>query len=217
MKQNIRFIVVVSVIVVLVGILAVRERLRTRDIVFAEALDEVVAVIDGQKLTLRDVAFYIAYEEGQMEWEARLYDPKDTGAFWRIYTNHTFIWDEGKNTALNMAVHDAIFYQMAIEQGLSLTEEEELLLANDRYDFWSDLEDWQRERLGVSEETLGESMRRLALAEKYQYLLSDMKDAEFASYSFNGAAYERLLESHECEIEDSLWERVPFGSITVDH
>ena len=217
MRQNLYFTVVLAVIVIMVGILSVRERLRTRDIVYAESLDEVAAIVDGQELTLQDLAFYVAYEEGQIEWEARLYDYSDTGAFWRIYTNYTFLREAGKDTAMDMAVHDAIFYQLALGEGLSLSAEEEQLLANDQYDFWSDLEEDQRARLGVNEEVLGESMRRLALAEKYQYLLSEIEDVEFESYSFQGIAYERLLESHMCEIVDSVWDRVPFGSITVDH
>lgn len=217
MRQKLYFTAVLTVIVIAVGILSVRERLRTRDIVYAESLDEVAAIVDGQELTLQDLAFYVAYEEGQMEWVARLYDYSDTGAFWRIYTNHTFLWQAGKDTVMDMAVHDAIFYQLALDEGLSLSEEEEEMLANDQYDFWSDLEEEQRARLGVSEVALDESIRRLALAEKYQYLLSEIEEVEYESYSFQGIAYERLLESHACEIVDSVWDRVPFGSITVDH
>ena len=217
MRQNLRFTVVLLVIVIILGVLSVRERLRTRDIVYAESLDEVVAVVDGQELALRDLAFYVAYEEGQLERDARLYDHSDTGAFWRIYTNATYLRQEGKDIVMNMAIHDAVFYRMALEEGLTLSEEEEQFLANDQYDFWSDLEEEQRTRLGVSEEELGESMRRLALAEKYQYLLSEMENVEFAAYSFNGTAYERLLDAHAYTIVESIWERVPFGSITVDH
>ena len=217
MRQKLYFTAVLVVIVIATGMLSLHERLRTREIVYAKSLDEVAAIVDGQELTLRDLAFYVAFEEGQMEWEARLYDYSDTGAFWRIYTNYTFLREAGKDTAMDMAVHDAIFYQLALDAELSLSEEEERLLANDQYDFWSDLEEDQRARLGVSEEVLDESMRRLALAEKYQYLLSEMEDVEFEAYSFQGIAYERLLESHMYEIVDSVWDRVPFGSITVDH
>ena len=217
MKQKVYFTVFLILILILLGVLSVRQRLRTRDIVYAESLDEVAAVVDDQELTLRDLAFYVAFEEGQMEWDARAYDIHDTGAFWRIHTNHTFLRAEGKEAAMKMAVHDTLFYQMAMEEGIVLSQEEEELLANDQYDFWSDLTEEQRESLGVEEDAVKESMRRLALAEKYQYLLAEMKGRSYEEYSFNGSAYERLLETHTYEVIGAVWDRVPFGSITVDH
>ena len=29
--------------------------------------------------------------------------------------------------------------------------------------------------------------------------------------------YEKLLAQHTCELDETTWDRVPFGSITVDH
>ena len=47
-----------------------------------------------------------------------------------------------------MAVHDEIFYQMAVAEGMKLDVTEQEYLENDESDFWSDLRDWQREQLG---------------------------------------------------------------------
>lgn len=205
------------VIVVVLGVLSFFEYRGKEKLVFADSLDEVVLTVDGRELTLRDIAFYIAYEEGEIEKAARVYNPKDTGEYWKIYTNHTFIREEGKQAVLDMAVHDEIFYQLALAEGMELSEEEEAHLVNDCYDFWSDLEEDQRLALGVTEEVLAESMRKIALAEKYQYLLAQMKQKSVEEYSFSGQAYEKLLEKHAYAVEENVWERVPFGSITVNH
>lgn len=217
MKRKLQFTAVLLIIVIVLGILSFFEYQGKEKLVFADSLDEVVLTVDGRELTLRDVAFYIAYEEGEIEKAARVYNPENTDEYWKLYTNHTFIREEGKQAVLDMAVHDEIFYQLAIAEGMELSEEEEAHLVNDCYDFWSDLEEEQREVFGVPEEVLAESMRKIALAEKYQYLLSEMKQKSEEEYFFSGQAYQKLLEEHEYTVEENIWERVPFGSVTVNH
>lgn len=217
MKQKFKFTIILLGIVAALGILSFREYQSRQDLVFANSLDEVVLTVDGQELTLRDMAFYIAYQEGKIEKEARIYNPEDTDEYWNLYTNGTFMREAGKQAVLDMAVHDEIFYQMAVEEGMQLSEKEEEYLANDRYDFWSDLEEEQRTELGVSEDELAESMRKIALAEKYQYLLAEMKQKNADDYAFWGQAYEKLLEEHEYTVEEKVWKKVPFGGVTVNH
>lgn len=217
MKQKLKFTIILLVIVVALGVMSFNEYQSRQNLVFSNSLEEVVLTVDGRELTLKDMAFYIAYQEGEIEKAARIYNPEDTDEYWNLYTNNTFLREAGKQAALDMAVHDEIFYRLAVEEGLELSEEEETHLANDRYDFWSDLEEEQRAALGVSEEILAESMRKIALAEKYQYLLAEMKQKSAEAYAFSGAAYEKLLEEHEYAIEEDVWERVPFGGVTVNH
>lgn len=217
MRQKLCFTAILLVIVVPLGISAVRNGKMKQELSFPDSLEEVAAVVDGRELALRELAFYIAYEEGKIEEDARIYNPGNTDEYWRIYTNHTFLREEGKKTAMDMAIHDEIFYQLAMTEGIELTKEEETYLANSQYDFWSDLEEEQRERLGVEEDVIKESLRRLALAEKYQYLLAEIQNRDFEDYSISGRAYQKMLEEHECEICDAIWDRVDFGGITVNH
>lgn len=203
--------------VIVLGVMAFqRGRLRQK-LSLPGSLDQVAVTVDGRELTLRDMAFYIAYEEQLIEEQALIYDPSDTGAYWKVFTNHTFFRTLGRDTAMEMAIHDEIFYRLAEEEGIVLNEEEEKRLANSQYDFWSDLEEEQRERLGVCEEDIKESLRKLAIAEKYQGILAEMEGREFGAYSISGQTYQELLEKHTYEIEKDVWERVDFGGITVDH
>ena len=41
-------------------------------LVFADSLDEIVAEVNGQNLKLRDMAFYIAYDEMKVEEQAEM-------------------------------------------------------------------------------------------------------------------------------------------------
>lgn len=217
MRQTKRFFLMLAVFLVLAGALAYRSGRNKSELKFGEALDEVVAVVDGDELTVRDMAFYIAYEEGLIEKHAIIYDAEDTGAFWRVFTNRTFLRSKAKQTVLDMAVHDMIFYQLSRAESMELTEEEEACVADSQYDFWSDLEEEQREALGISQEEMNETIRRIALAEKYQTLLAAIERTEYDDYSFDGKAYQRLLTEHEYKVYEDIWDRIQFGSITVNH
>lgn len=217
MKQKLKITAVLLLIVLVLGIFSVAEYERRRELVFAEVLDEVILTVDQRELKLSELAFYVAYQEQQIEAAARIYNPDNTNEYWSLHGNRMFLRDEGKQAVLDMAVHDEIFYQMAAAEGLELTPQEEEHIANDRYDFWSDLGKEERAALGISEEELLWSMRKIALAEKQQQLLAEIKQCSFEEYSLGGQAYERLLWEHEYTVAEDIWERVPFGSVTVDH
>lgn len=217
MRDKLRITIILLAIIIVLGFISFREYESRRDLSFIETLDEVAVTVDGYELTMRDMAFYIAFKECEMEETARIYEPEDTDEYWNLYTNHTFLREEGKRVVMDMAIHDEIFYRLAVDEGIELSAAEQEHLANDQYDFWSDLEEEQRERLGVGEEVLAESMRKIALAEKYQALLSEIEQKDYEAYSFTGAEYEEMLLEHTYEIEDSVWDRIRFGGVTVNH
>lgn len=217
MRQKLRFTAVLVVLLIILGTASYREQGKRQKLSFPESLDLVVVTVDGEQVTLREIAFYIAYEEGSMEDAAIIYNPDNTDEYWRLYTNHTFLREQAKQTVVDMTVHDTLFAQMAAEEGIVLSEAEEQYLANEQQDFWSDLTEEQRESLSVSEDTLDETMRKMALAQKYQSILAEMEQVDYEDYSIGGTEYEKLLAQHTCELDETTWDRVPFGSITVDH
>lgn len=217
MRQKLRFTAVLVVLLIILGTASYREQGKRQKLSFPESLDLVVVAVDGEQVTLREMAFYIAYEEGSMEDAAIIYNPDNTDEYWQLYINHTFLREQAKQTVVDMTIHDTLFYQMATAEKITLSEEEEQYLANDQQDFWSDLTEEQRARLGVDEETIDASMRKMALAQKYQSILAEMEQVDYEDYSIGGTEYEKLLAQHICELDETTWDRVPFGSITVDH
>ena len=159
MRQKLRFTAVLVVLLIILGTASYREQGKRQKLSFPESLDLVVVTVDGEQVTLREMAFYIAYEEGSMEDAAIIYNPDNTDEYWRLYTNHTFLREQAKQTVVDMTVHDTLFAQMAAEEGIVLSEAEEQYLANEQQEFWSDLTEEQRESLSVSEDTLDETMR----------------------------------------------------------
>lgn len=216
-KQKVRFTSVLLMVILILGLVSMASGQKRNYLEYPRALDKTVVVVDGRELTLQDIAFYIAYEENLVEQDALLYSPQNTAKYWNLRSKGTFARVKAKEAVLQMAVHDEIFYRMAEMQGVVLNEQDEAYLLNTQMDFWSDMDEALTGQLGVTEEILNESMRKIALAEKYQYLLAEMEGKAFEEYSLSGEAYQKLLEEHPYEIKEKVWERVHFGTVTVEH
>ena len=122
MRQKLRFTAVLVVLVIILGMASYREQGKRQKLSFPESLDLVVVAVDGEQVTLREMAFYIAYEEGNMEDAAIIYNPDNTDEYWQLYINHTFLREQAKQTVVDMTIHDTLFYQMATAEKITLSE-----------------------------------------------------------------------------------------------
>ena len=185
---------------------------------YQEHLGDTAVTVDSEEITFQDLAFYILYEEGKIEEQARIYNPDYTKDYWNLHTNDTFIQLEAKEVVLGMAVHDHLFYQMAVAEGMdTLTDEEEQKLEYRITDFWEDLLDIQWEKLPCSEETINEQIRLAAIAEKYQNYLAEEFGPSQAAYKYDGYYYQQIMEQHQVKTNDKLWDRLVLGDITLSH
>lgn len=183
---------------------------------YAEHLDDVAVTIDGEEYKFRDLAFYLAYQEQSVDEQAKVYSLENKNEYWNLHTNGSFIRLEAKNMAMDMAVHDVIFYQLALQDGVSLSQEEKDYVENKENDFWNDLEEEGQERLGVSREEITQTFEHMALAQREQQLLADSKGVDYREYNVGEDMYQKLLEEHTYKINDKLWERLDFGNIILD-
>jgi hypothetical protein len=187
-------------------------------IVYREALDTVALEVNGTELTLRDVAFYVAYEEDQVEQQALAYDAEDTGKYWNVHADGVYIRVAARNAAAQMAIHDEVFYQMALADGIELSDEEEEVMQSHLEDFWADLLDGEKDtRLGVTKEDIEATMRKIAYAEKMQTIYAELNNLSYEDYDFSGEAYEELLKEQKYKIRGNIWKRLGFGNITLEH
>ncbi|MCR4673609.1 MAG: hypothetical protein K5675_01255 [Lachnospiraceae bacterium] len=218
-EKVLRFFIIITVAsaILLSALMSYQSR---QYLIYSENLDQVAVTVDDiQDLTLEDLAFYVIYEENAIEQKALIYDSENSMSFWNIHTNKVFVKVEAQKTAMNMAVHDYLFYDEALKCGLVLSEEEKELLENRRTDFWEDLYDVQKENLPVSYETLNDSMRKIALAEKYQLKLAEENGTTYAAYAYDGYDYKQWLNEHDISVKvnKKVWNRINFGNITLVH
>lgn len=187
---------------------------RSRDFVYRDHLDDTAVTIDGEKLTYRDVAFYVVYEENQVQTAALAYDQEKPWNYWDSHINGVFIISEARRVSMEMAIHDRILLRMAQEHGVALSTDEKQQMEDRITDFYEDLYDDQKENLPVSYDVLSRTIADIAVSEKYQQILADENDDTFASYGYDGRAYEKLEKKHKVKISDS-WNRIRMGRITL--
>ena len=215
-RYKITFILLM--ITIAMGIIAVDTRTRREDIVYSDSLPMVVAVVEGEEITLRDFAVYVAHQEAQVQEQAIIYDPQDTRKYWNVHTDGTYISHAARNEAMSMAIHDELFYQLAQDFDISFSEEEMQILENDVADFWNDLVDEDKEkRLGITREDVYNTMYKIAISQKSQMIYAKMNGVDYEDFDFYEEEFLAFLEEYEYEVYDKVLNRIDFGDITLVH
>lgn len=206
----------VSVAVILCALLCLGGcGVRQETIVFNEHLDETALVLDGQEYSLRAFAFYIAYEEQLIQEQALLYNAENPNAYWNTHMNGHFVRVRARTEAMNLAIHDFLLYDLAMDMGMELNDEQIKYAKSRCDDFWMDIGETAQERLGVPKEEMEETLLRMALAQAYQELIAAMDGVPMEDYNAEGAAYEKLLDEHTYKIKKSVWEGISMGHVTL--
>ena len=204
-KQSWIFTIILLLIIVGISIGSSWQTKQRQQLVYTESLDKVAA-------------FYVAYEEAEVEKQAFAYDAEHPKKYWGIRLNKTYVYAAARNAVIQMAIHDEVFYEMAMQEEIELTDDETQTLKARTNEFWQDLvEDGKDVLLGVQEADIAETMRRIAYAEKYQSIYAQMEEASYEDYDFSGDAYSKLLEKQDYSINKNVVKRLGVGSITLQY
>ena len=216
--QKYRIVIFLVLLVVLMILVAIETRNNREEIVYADSLDEIVATVRGEEISLRDFALYVAHQEAEVQEQAVVYNPENTRAYWNIHTDGTYISHAARNEAMSMAIHDELFYQLSQELEIVLTTEESKLIENDADDFWADLiEEEKHLRLGITRDDVYNTMCKIACAEKAQSIYAAMAGVDYEDMDFYEEEFLKFLEKYEYKVDDSVLSRLDFGDITLVH
>ena len=178
-------------------------------------LSDAVLRVDGKDLTLSDLAFYILDTETTVQKQALTYDPENPVSYWNLHMNGRFLVLMVKEGIIRTAVHDEIFYQMAKRDNLELTEEERSEVKKRAEDYYAGLSTFQKEAVGLNEDSLYLAMEKIGTAEKYVSLYSIEKNCSPEDLAVDGSEYESLLNQHKWKIYSTVWEEVKVGTVTL--
>lgn len=215
-KKPVIILLILAAVLVLIFLLTMLFSKGREKLVYRENLDLVAVTVEGEELTLSDLAFYVAYEEGEVQKQALIYDRDHPIRYWNIHTNDEFIRITARKAAVDMMLHDHVYAREAAEKGYSLTEEEKTLCDSAASDFWSDLGSDQKAALGISEETVYDTCRNIGLAEKYLSRVSEESGRDLALYETGGKLWEEKRDGMDIRYHDAVLSRVEMGTITVN-
>lgn len=208
--------IILGIIVIVLGLYSYNASSLRRGINYQECLDKEAVSVNGRSLTFRDVAFYVIYEESEVEDQAKVYYAENTKKYWNLHIDGEFVRVAARNAAIQMAIHDELFYQMAVADGIELSEDDEEALSLSQADFWSDVRDYDKHiKVGVTEEDIKGAMRKIAIAQKYQEIYAGLKNAEVSDYDFTGDLYKELLEKNDHKVNKELWRHINFGTVSL--
>ena len=66
--------IVLGVLVILLGMFTIRSAGSRKELSYTECLDQTAVTVNGQKVTFREAALYVAYEEQSVQEQALVYD-----------------------------------------------------------------------------------------------------------------------------------------------
>ena len=196
---------VIFLITALVGIFSVRSAVKSRFAV-EEHLQDTVIEVDGQPITLKDMAFWILDTETSVQEQALQYDFDEPEKYWRARVNSGIV---------DTVIHDEIFYRMAVRDGVSLTDEEMSTVEEKAELYYQELTDSQKATLQISEEDIRSAMEKIGTAEKYAELFCIEKQCEYEDAAVAGNAYVEELNRHDYKLHHDVWNRVKVGTLTI--
>lgn len=187
-------------------------------LVYKDSLDKVAVQINDEDLTLRDLAFYVGTVEYRVQQEALIYDAKDPNRYWSMRIKGGFTNAVARKNTMQMAIHDALFYQMAQKEGITLDADEKKRVQNELEDFWEDLTERQGEKaLGISRKEAEAVIEKIACAQKYQAIYAQLHNRSYEEYDFTEKPYQKLLKKQSYKVYEGVWNRVSFGNVTYNN
>lgn len=183
---------------------------------YLDHIDETIVTVDDNELILHDLGFYVLYEETLGNSMAITYDSEQPSSFWGKHTNGVFISSQARRSALDMMIHDEIFYEMALKEQVELSEDD-LLLVEERFqDFLSPISTKQLDAVGMTEEELHDALEKIALSEKYMIQYADEHQIYYDDYNITGKSYQELLSNHTIEENTYLINKLNVGKISIN-
>lgn len=223
-KKTIIIIIIVAVCIVAIGQLY--GILTTFH--YEDHLDDTVLTIDSTQITLREFGYYIYDTEAFVQKQAIQYDSENPTHWWNTHfaagEDSTFICDYAKVTAINSCVCDEIYYQLAMQNGITLTETEKAYAADEANQIQEQMNDYQLGVTGLNSDIILEYRSKQALATKYAQTL--LQTVDFSAYeddpntllSGNGDYFQDvILPEYTVTENDKVLDNITLGKITVNY
>lgn len=175
----------------------------------------------SSSLSFREFGYYILVMEKDVQETACAYDPKQPSSYWNLYIGSEdnkvgYVRNLAKEYAVSYAVRDLIYEEEAEKAGFQMDTQQREDAEMDGRDMLSDF--FSEEKLaavGMDEEAFLQMAVRVANGQAYiTYLVDQGYSPE--ELEVGGSYYEKLLEQYQTEVNQSIYDEIIFGSITVN-
>ena len=188
---------------------------------YERSLDKTVLIVQGEEVKLKELSYYFMIEEESVNETALTYDPENPRAYWNLYINSTFVSVAARDTAIDYFLRDRLYYRLAMEEGMGLTEEEWEEVYRRADAMVTDMTPKQQ-RLGMTEEDLIIALEKHQMADNY--VLKHAKEQELtmseevlsAYFGLNSPFFKEQKQKAEVKYKDRILDKIRLGNLTIN-
>ncbi|WP_310601829.1 peptidylprolyl isomerase [Anaerosporobacter sp.] len=140
---------------------------------------DVAVTIDGEKLTMADMLYYIYSYESQIDYMDQMYQYYFNTGYWDMEIEEgKTIRQDSKEQAMTTAIRYEVLYKEAIKNNYSLTDDEIATIKENSVAVIEEMSEEQLKLTGFTEETVTEIQKKWSLTDKYYQDLIDALDVD---------------------------------------
>lgn len=216
-------VVFVSVVIlVIIGIFAFSHIRWKNHFSYEKSLDETLFTYSGGKAKLRDITYYIMIEEEAVNEAATAYDADNVKAYWNLHINNSFVSDEAKQKALDYCTRDILYAQLAREEGIEVTIEQDMEIQKKTKNILEGLTEKQK-ALGLTGEDIYTALVNNQLADNYVIWQAEERELTMtekvlsAYYGINSKFFQTTKGKAEFKLNKDLWAEITLGDLTIEN
>ncbi|MGN0312490.1 MAG: hypothetical protein ACI4CC_06910 [Lachnospiraceae bacterium] len=215
-------IAVLSIVtVILLAAVAALVYKKNTAFVYEKALEKTAITTTEENIPLKSLSYYFMIEEESVNETALTYDAENPKAYWGLYVNNSFVCDEALDTAVDYFLRDHLYYQLAMQEEMSLTQEE----WDDIYLKTGDIMEGMTEKqktLHMTEEDVEQALVENQLADDYVLKMAKALDLHMteevlsAYFGINSPFFKKQKEEKQVAVNEKLLENIKLGSLTIN-
>lgn len=195
--------------------------------VFTEHLEETAITIDNQKITVKELSFYIMDVEEYVNVQALKYNQEDPGDYWNTHfsagNDSAFVSDAAKDQVYDICISDYLYAMAAKENDYELSDLAKKTAETEGMERYRSMSQKQLQVTRLSEEELIDLAVRESLATSYAKYLSETVDWSYTvlspstELSPSGEYYkEKIMNNHQINVNKKLKTKITLGNLTIN-
>lgn len=217
-SKNIITVICTIVIILSIGAFA----LITADIivgdgfVYQDSLEETILTVGDETVSLKEISYYILVAESNYNEAAQIYNEDNLNSFWNINVNFRFFRKMAKQSVLDACIRDNIYYQQALLEENTLSEEEMKEIEEKASEEMNKLTEKQLEMTDYQMSDMVNVLTKIAYAREYVSNLMAQGYTE-EELDTEGSRYEEIKKDYPVKVNDKIWEKITLGKVTINN
>lgn len=184
--------------------------------VYQDSLEETILTVGDEAVSLKEISYYILVAESNYNEAAQIYNEENLNSFWNINVNFRFFRKMAKQSVLDACTRDNIYYQQALLEENTLSEEETEEIQEKAAEEMNKLTEKQLEITEYQMSDMVHVLTKIAYARKYVSNLMAQGYAE-EELDTEGSRYEEIKKDYPVQVNDEIWGKITLGKVTINN